>query len=79
LTTTSKTYIIDEPSYLATLPSTKTVTFSNGTSAKETITKEAVNIYDWEVEQNESKRTIKLINAIYAPQFESQLKSLMGT
>jgi hypothetical protein len=79
LTTTSKTYIIDEPSYLATLPSTKTVTFSNGTSAKETITKEAVNIYDWEVEQNESKRTIKLINAIYAPQFESQFKSLMGT
>jgi len=79
LTTTSKTYIIDEPSYLTTLPSTKTVTFSNGTSAKETITKEAVNIYDWEVEQNESKRTIKLINAIYAPQFESQLKSLMGT
>jgi hypothetical protein len=79
LTTTSKTYIIDEPSYLATMPSTQTVTFSNGTTATETITKEAINIYDWEVEQNESKRTIKLINAIYAPQFESQFKSLMGT
>jgi hypothetical protein len=79
LKTTSKTYVIDEPTYLATLPLTKTVTFPNGTSATESITKEAVNIYDWEVEQNESKRTIKLINAIYAPQFESQFKSLMGT
>jgi hypothetical protein len=79
LAITSKTYVIDEPTYLATMPSTKTATFSNGTTATEVITKEAVNIYDWEVEQNESKRTIKLINAIYAPQFESQFKSLMGT
>jgi hypothetical protein len=79
LATTSKTYVVDEPTYLATMPSTKTATFSNGTTATEVITKEAVNIYDWEVEQNESKRTIKLINAIYAPQFESQFKSLMGT
>jgi hypothetical protein len=79
LKTTSKTYVIDEPTYLATMPSSQTVTFPNGTSATETITKESVNIYDWEVEQNESKRTIKLINAIYAPQFESQFKSLMGT
>jgi hypothetical protein len=79
LAITSKTYVVDEPTYLATMPSTKTATFSNGTTATEVITKEAVNIYDWEVEQNESKRTIKLINAIYAPQFESQFKSLMGT
>ena len=79
LKTTSKTFIIDYETYLATMDSTKTATFSNGTSATETITTDAVSIYDWEVEQNESKRTIKLINAIYAPQFESQLKSLMGT
>jgi hypothetical protein len=79
LKTTSKTFIIDYETYLATMDSTKTVTFSNGTSATETIATDAVSIYDWEVEQNESKRTIKLINAIYAPQFESQFKSLMGT
>jgi hypothetical protein len=79
LKSTSKTYVIDELTYLATTPFTKTVTFPNGATATETITTEAVSIYNWEVEKNEAKRTIKLINAIYAPQFESQFKSLMGT
>jgi hypothetical protein len=79
LTTTSKTYVIDEPTYLATIPSTQTITFTNGTTATQTIAIESVSIYDWETEQNEAKRNIKLINAIYAPQFESQFKSLMGT
>ena len=37
-----------------------------------------VFIYDWEVEQNESKRTIWLINAAYANQMQADLKKVMN-
>ena len=35
-------------------------------------------IYDYEVQQNESNRTIYLINSAFVPQFESQLLQLMS-
>ena len=76
---TSTTYIIDESTYYTLNTGTTTVTFPDGTMSTQTITGQAVSIYEWEYEQNEAKRNINLINAIYAPQFESQFKSLMGT
>jgi len=36
-----------------------------------------VTYYDYEVQLNESKRSIKLINANYVDQLEAQFKELM--
>ena len=41
-------------------------------------TKEMINIYDYEMELNENKRSIKLIREEYAGQLEKELKYLMG-
>ena len=79
LQSTSQTYIIDQSDYLVLNTGSTQFTFPDGTTAVRTVTGQAVSIYQYEYEQNEAKRNIKLINSIYAPQFESQFKSLMGT
>lgn len=38
----------------------------------------AVSNYDYEFEQNENKRNIKLLNKVYADQLESEFTKLMG-
>lgn len=43
------------------------------------ITKKRLSIYEYELEQNESKRTINLIRKEYVPQLEQELKVLMRT
>jgi hypothetical protein len=43
------------------------------------ITKDKLSIYDYELEQNENKRTINLIRREYVPQIEQELKVLMRT
>jgi hypothetical protein len=63
----------------STITGTTTQTFSSGASVTQTVTVQAVSIYQYEVQQNEAKRNINLINSIYASSVESQLKSLMGT
>ena len=40
--------------------------------------KRIVSVYGYEDELNESKRTIRLLNASYVPQIESELQSLMS-
>jgi hypothetical protein len=40
-------------------------------------TKRAVNLFDYELETNEKKRQIKLLNKNYVNQFEDELKKLM--
>ena len=77
LETTSKTIIIDQSTYNTTQPTSITQSFSDGNSVTQTITKTPVSIYDYEIEKNESRRNIKLINSNYASDFEKQLTSLM--
>jgi hypothetical protein len=77
-TTTSKTIIIDQNTYNTTLTGTTTQNFPDGSSVTQIVTTTPVNIYDYEVQQNEAKRNINLINKNYAPDFEKQLASLMG-
>jgi hypothetical protein len=77
-TTTSKTYVIGVDEYNSITPSTTSQTFPNGAVVSESITTSAVNIYDYEVEQNESKRNINLLNSAYTSQIEYEFKSLMG-
>jgi hypothetical protein len=69
---------VDEEDWNLIQPETITQTFSNGTSVQKIISKSAISLYDYEVQANERKRKIFLINNIYASQLESQFKELMG-
>ena len=79
LETTTKTIVIDQSTYDTTQTGTVTQSFSNGNYVTQTTTKTAVSIYDYEIEKNEEKRNIKLINSDYASDFEKQFTSLMGS
>jgi len=75
---TSKTIVIDETTYNALTTGVSSATFPNGSTVTQTISKSIVSVYNYELEQNEAKRTINLINSIYTSEIESQFKSLMG-
>jgi len=77
--TTIINYTIDSNTYNNLVTSTQTVDLPSGASCTITIDKEIIDIYTYEVEQNDAKRTINLINVIYAGQFEQELDSLMNS
>jgi hypothetical protein len=77
--TTVNNYSTDSKTYANTVTFTKTVNLPSGASTTVSLSKQILSIYDWENEQNESKRTIRIVNSTYATQIEQQLKSLMGT
>jgi hypothetical protein len=74
--TTVKNIIIDENTYNSLNPSVVTYALNTG-NVTVTTTKKAVSYYDYEVQLNESKRNIKLINASYVDQLEAQFQELM--
>jgi hypothetical protein len=74
----TETIVIDEITYDNLVTGTTSQTFGSGATVTQTVTKSAVSIYDYELEKNESKRKIYLINSIYTSQIETQFKSLMG-
>ena len=76
--TTTINYTIDQNTYTNLITGTQTVNLPSGASCTITIEKTPIDLYTYEVEQNEAKRTIQLINSIYAGQFEQQLDSLMN-
>jgi hypothetical protein len=78
-TTTVNNVRIDEDTY-NNLPVTQTEIYTLPTGPV-TITTErnAVSIYDYEFNQNEAKRNIKILNSIYVNQFEEQFKQLLTT
>jgi hypothetical protein len=73
-----KTVEVDENTYNSITPFTNTQTFSTGNYITYTVSTNAVSIYDYENNLNESKRNIKLINSIYANQVETQYQSLVS-
>lgn len=73
-----RTMIIDESEYNSTISETITQNFPNGAVVQRSVAIKALSIYDYEVELNERKRNIYLINNIYAPQIENQFKQLMS-
>lgn len=77
-TITTRLFNISEQDYLAFTTETNTQFFSNGNSVTQNITKTVLSLYDNEIQQNEAKRTIKLINSQYVSVLESQFISLMG-
>jgi hypothetical protein len=76
---TVRTILIDGTIYAAGVNNTSTHTFPNGTSVTQTVDYQRLSLYDYELERNEEKRNINLINNKYASQVEAQLQSLMGT
>lgn len=78
LETTSKTVVVDLTTYNSITTGSITQTFSSGASVTRTISKTAVSIYDYEIELNEAKQNIKLINSSYSNQLENDLKTLMA-
>lgn len=76
-TTTTNTVEIDLNTYNSTIESTKSYTLPTGVVTV-SISKSAVNYYDYELNLNESKRNIKLLNSNYVNQLETELKNLMS-
>jgi hypothetical protein len=76
LTTTEDVLIIDEDTYNSIVEGTNSYNLPTGTVTV-TTTKKVVYYYDYEMKLNESKRNIKILNKIYADQFEKEFKNLM--
>lgn len=68
---------ITEEDYNNLIPSSTIVTLSTGDCSVVT-TKKAVSVYEYEMELNQSRRSISLLNARYVDQFESEFKKLMS-
>jgi hypothetical protein len=75
-TTTVNTLQIDENTYNNLSLTTNSYSLPTG-QVSISITKNTLTYYDWELEKNESKRNINLLNEIYVEELEKQFKSLM--
>ena len=67
---------ISEDEYNSMETYTKTISTSTG-SVIVSVEKNIQSYYDYEVEKNESKRTIKLLNKNYVSQVEQEFKTLL--
>jgi hypothetical protein len=74
--TTQNTYRVDQGVFTF-IPQTNTYTLPTGVVSV-TRTGRAVTYYTYELELNESKRNIKLLNKDYVNEFETELKKLMS-
>jgi len=76
-TTTVNTVNIDENTFNSFIPSNITVTLPTGqVSISKTVN--ATNYYDYELNLNESKRNINLLNNQYVQQLESEFNKVMN-
>ena len=75
-TTTVNTTIISQDTYNSLITTTNTYNLPTGPVAV-SISKNALSIHDYELQQNENNRSIKIINSSYVTELENELKSLM--
>lgn len=52
-------------------------TFDDGTTVTQTVYLEAISYYDYEIEQNEARRIVKLLDVSYISRVEQEFKKLM--
>ena len=76
-TSVSETYKISESQYNSMVESSQILDFVSG-SVEVSETKRILSLYEYEVEQNDAKRGIKLLNKDYAGQLEEEFRNLMG-
>lgn len=77
ITNSFETIIITYEDYLILDTASYTYNMSTGTVTIDT-TKRVVTNYDYELELNESKRSINILNKSYADQLESEFKKIMS-
>jgi hypothetical protein len=75
--TTVNTYTISQAEYNSTIEETKTFEMSSGDVIYQ-IEKKSLSNYQYEVELNDTKRSIKLLNRDYASQLEQEFRALMS-
>jgi hypothetical protein len=75
--TTTKNIIIDQTAYNSLVVSTNTYALPTE-NVTVTIAKSTVSYYDYELNLNESKRSIKILNSAYVDQLEKQFTDLMA-
>lgn len=72
------TFVIDETKYNTLSTMTPVVTtFSDGGTVTTTISRAVVDAYTYELELNDAKRTIHLLNAQYLQQIVTELEGLL--
>jgi hypothetical protein len=76
-TTTVNTLQIDEDTYDNLVESTTIYDKLTTGQVSITISKNTLTYYDWELQKNESKRTINLLNENYVNQLEKEFKNLI--
>ena len=75
-TISKNTIVISQNTYNSLVSSTSSYTLPTGTVSV-TTTGRAVDYYTYELELNESKRNIQLLNKNYVNEFETELRTLM--
>jgi hypothetical protein len=76
LVETTESFVIDANTYSQPITSSSIYQLPNS-HVTQNISKSSISIYDYELEKNEAKRSINLINKIYVSGLEQQFKSLM--
>jgi hypothetical protein len=82
--TTTDVYVIDSNTYTNLIENTEIINlqptqWNQNASITIVTTKQQLSVYDWELQQNENRRNIKIVNANYVGQFEAQFESLVNT
>ena len=77
LTTTKKVVAIGKDLYDKFINTNESLTLPTG-KVNLTETRNVVSVYDYELQLNEDKRKIKLLNSQYVTQFEAELEGLMS-
>ena len=68
---------VDANTYANTAASTNLYTLQDGGKITVAVTKQTQSYYDYEVEENEKKRTIKLLKPEFVPQVEKEFKKVI--
>jgi hypothetical protein len=76
-TTIEEKIEVDANTYANVTTSSTTYTLADGTTTVQTITKEKQTYYDYEMETNEDKRTIKLLKKDFVPDVEKEFKRVI--
>lgn len=68
---------VDANTYANVTVSTTSYTLQDGSTVTEAVTKEKQTYYDYEIEENEKKRTIKLLKKDFVPEVEKEFKRVV--
>ena len=68
---------VDANTYANVTVSTTTYTLQDGSTVTEAVTKEKQTYYDYEIEENEKKRTINLLKQEFVPEVEKEFRRII--